>query len=151
MLDGYLSFFQSALPMQNMQNMFPMFTPPQTGMHHPGVVPHPQPPSNGAPPPAPPAVQAPTHGRKRRDGDPEADGGAVKRRRRRAPGEKKERDPNMPKRPPSAYLIFQNEVREEMKKAFPNAPYLEVLNKISERWGKMSDDEKRVRDTLCSP
>ncbi|KAL5488366.1 hypothetical protein ACEPAI_6474 [Sanghuangporus weigelae] len=138
MLDGYVTFLQNAhLPMQN---MFSMFTPPQTGMHQPGVVPPPST-TNGVPPPP---AQPPKRGRKRRDAEPEVDDGTVKRRRRRAPGEKKERDPNMPKRPPSAYLLFQNEVREEMKKLYPDLPYIEVLNKISERWSNMNDEQKKM-------
>ncbi|KAL5530756.1 hypothetical protein ACEPAF_7014 [Sanghuangporus sanghuang] len=139
MLDGYVTFLQSAhLPMQN---MFSMFTPPQTGMHQPGVVPVPPSTTNGVPPPP---AQAPKRGRKRHDAEPEVDDGTVKRRRRRAPGEKKERDPNMPKRPPSAYLIFQNEVREEMKKLYPDLPYIEVLSKISERWSNMTGEQKKM-------
>ncbi|KAL5508562.1 hypothetical protein ACEPAH_6181 [Sanghuangporus vaninii] len=137
MLDGYVTFLQNAhLPMQN---MFSMFTPPQTGMHQPGVVP---PSTTNGVPPSP--TQAPKRGRKRRDAEPEVDDGTVKRRRRRAPGEKKERDPNMPKRPPSAYLLFQNEVREEMKKLYPDLPYIEVLNKISERWSNMNGEQKKM-------
>jgi hypothetical protein len=56
----------------------------------------------------------------------------------------KPKDPNAPKRPPSAYLIFQNAMREEMKAAHPEFSYKEILNEISERWKKISPEEKQV-------
>ena len=79
-------------------------------------------------------------------GAEEEDDGTGKRKRRRGPAgkEKKVRDPDAPKRPPSAYLVFQNEVRKEMQAQYPNTPYHEVLSKISERWAKMTDEEKKV-------
>ncbi|EJD00836.1 uncharacterized protein FOMMEDRAFT_51667, partial [Fomitiporia mediterranea MF3/22] len=58
-------------------------------------------------------------------------------------GEKKPKDPNAPRRPPSAYIIFQNEVRDEMKSINPGMVYHDVLNKISERWSKMTPEQKK--------
>lgn len=73
-----------------------------------------------------------------------------KRKRRRGPDkkEKKPRDPNKPKRPPCAYLLFQNEVRKEMQERFPSMAYHDLLSKISERWAHMSDEDKKVRAFL---
>lgn len=62
----------------------------------------------------------------------------------RAKKEKKPKDPNAPKRPPSAYLIFQNDVRENIRKSNPSMPYKEVLSLIAHRWKELSDDQKRV-------
>ena len=61
-----------------------------------------------------------------------------RQRRPKAPA-----DPNRPKRPASAYLIFQNEVRKDMQAAYPDLPYHEILGKISERWNQLSETEKK--------
>ncbi|PAV20551.1 non-histone chromosomal 6 [Pyrrhoderma noxium] len=60
-------------------------------------------------------------------GADEEDDGTGKRKRRRGPAGKEKK----------------NEVRKEMQAQFPNTPYHEVLSKISERWAKMTDEEKK--------
>lgn len=57
---------------------------------------------------------------------------------------KKAADPNAPKRPPSAYLVFQNEVRGDMRKRYPDLPYAELLGKISEAWKALAASDKKV-------
>jgi hypothetical protein len=54
------------------------------------------------------------------------------------------RDPNEPKRPPSAYLLFQNEVREDMRARHPDLVYADVLGKVSEAWKSLSDEQRKV-------
>lgn len=54
------------------------------------------------------------------------------------------RDPNAPKRPPSAYLLFQNEIREDMRQQFKDLAYSEVLGKISEAWKNLTDEQRKV-------
>lgn len=56
----------------------------------------------------------------------------------------KPKDPNAPKRPPSAYLIYQNAMREEIKAAHPEFSYSEILKEISARWAKISPEERAV-------
>ncbi|KAH9448509.1 hypothetical protein MJO28_014959 [Puccinia striiformis f. sp. tritici] len=56
---------------------------------------------------------------------------------------KRERDPNAPKRPASAYILFQNAVRQEMRAANPTADYKELARQIGDRWKNLSDDAKR--------
>lgn len=75
------------------------------------------------------------------DGEEEIEAGK-KGRKRKTP--KKPKDPNAPKRPPSSYLLFQNEVRNELKQSFPDLPNSELLKMISVRWAKMSDADKQV-------
>lgn len=58
--------------------------------------------------------------------------------------EKKIRDPNAPKRPPSAYILFQNEVRDDIRTSNPGMPYKDVLQIISQRWKELPDSEKKV-------
>ncbi|GAA5885727.1 hypothetical protein JCM5296_000127 [Sporobolomyces johnsonii] len=56
---------------------------------------------------------------------------------------KKEKDPNAPKRPPSAYLEYQNSVRQEFRERYPNDSYAEVLRKIGQLWRAMTDEQKK--------
>ncbi|SOV05952.1 related to NHP6B - nonhistone chromosomal protein [Ustilago sp. UG-2017a] len=74
-----------------------------------------------------------------------ADGKAVKKLSKlQKRKEKRLRDPDAPKRPPSAYLLFQNEVRQEIRKKHPGMPYSEVLGKVSEAWKALTDEQRRV-------
>jgi hypothetical protein len=62
----------------------------------------------------------------------------------RAKKEKKIKDPNAPKRPPSAYLLFQNDIREQIRTAHPGLPYKEVLTVIATRWKELDDNARKV-------
>jgi hypothetical protein len=81
--------------------------------------------------------------RKSKAGDdgPEPEDG---RRRRK----KKVREEGQPKRPPSAYLFFQNEVRSQLKAAHPFTPHHELLGMISKQWSTMTPEQKKVR-VMC--
>ena len=57
---------------------------------------------------------------------------------------KANRDPNAPKRPPSAYLLFQNEIREEMRQRYKDLTYSEVLGKVSEAWKSLTEEQRKV-------
>lgn len=83
-------------------------------------------------PAMPPALPL-QHG-KRKAGD-EVDGRKPKKPR-------KPKDPNAPKRPASSYLLFQNEVRQELKAKHPNLPNNELLGVIAKMWKDMAKDEK---------
>lgn len=76
--------------------------------------------------------------------------------KKRGRKEKKEKDPNAPKRPPSAYIEYQNSVREDFRKQYSDLPYSEVLKKIGLVWQGMTEAEKKVSrhstfssDPLC--
>jgi hypothetical protein len=96
------------------------------------------------------------------DDDDEAaveEGGKKKRRKRvkkekvrllplwpvRVPIQTGAQDPNAPKRPGSAYIFFQNAVRQEMKAAHPEVAYRDLVSMIATRWGALPDEEKQVR------
>ena len=68
-----------------------------------------------------------------------------KRKRKRGDKEKKIKDPHAPKRPQSAYLLYQNEVRKAMQEKFKDLPYKEVLGEIAKSWSALSAAEKKVR------
>jgi len=55
---------------------------------------------------------------------------------------RKPKDPNEPKRPPSTYLLFQNDVRKGLKAKHPNATNSELLAMISKMWQEMPDADK---------
>ena len=61
-----------------------------------------------------------------------------------------EKDPDAPKRPGSAYLLYQNRIRKEMKETHPNLTYKELLNEIGKSWAGMSDEDKKVRAVLVA-
>ena len=73
-------------------------------------------------------------------GEAEGDG---KKRKRGAAKEKKAKDPNAPKRPPSAYLLYQNEFRKLVKDQHPEMSYPQVLQEISKMWANLSPVEKK--------
>ena len=75
------------------------------------------------------------HGKKRKSRGDDSDG---KRKH------KKPRDPNAPKRPPSSYLIFQNDIRAELKAKNPGMRNNELLSAISKLWSEMPQDQKDV-------
>lgn len=88
---------------------------------------------NGQMPQMPPP-QAETTGKRKSRGEDDGEG---KRKRKTKP-----KDPNAPKRPPSSYLLFQNEVRHELKAKHPNIPNNELLGKIAKAWSEMPKEEK---------
>ena len=66
-----------------------------------------------------------------------------KKRKRGPAKEKKPKDPNAPKRPPSAYLLYQNEIRKEIRDQHPEMSYSQVLQEISKMWTALGPEEKK--------
>ena len=63
------------------------------------------------------------------------------------PKEKKEKapkDPNAPKKPTTAYLLYQNKVRADIKAENPELTNKELMGKIGAMWGALPDNEKQV-------
>ncbi|CAJ0631471.1 8740_t:CDS:2 [Entrophospora sp. SA101] len=57
---------------------------------------------------------------------------------------KKPVDPNAPKKPASAFLLYQKDVQEQIRKEFPETKWNDVLRIISQRWQNLSNDEKKA-------
>ena len=57
---------------------------------------------------------------------------------------KKPKDVNAPKRPASSYLLFQNDVRNELKQKNPGMRNNELLSTISKLWSDMPQAQKDV-------
>ncbi|KAG1767705.1 hypothetical protein EV702DRAFT_1146168 [Suillus placidus] len=56
--------------------------------------------------------------------------------------EKKIKDPNAPKGPASAYILFQNDIRSAYKKEHPDMSNKELLRLIGDQWKTLADDKK---------
>ncbi|KAF9551559.1 hypothetical protein CPC08DRAFT_715034 [Agrocybe pediades] len=67
-----------------------------------------------------------------------ADEDGTKKRKRAT----KVKDPNAPKRPPSSYILFQNDIRADLKSKFPDISNAELLGMISEQWKAMPEEDK---------
>ena len=70
------------------------------------------------------------------DEDEEEDEGPKKRKR------KAKKDPNAPKRPLSAYFIFTNDIRAELKEENPDWKIGDIAKECGRRWGEMDDEDK---------
>ncbi|XP_047327414.1 HMG1/2-like protein [Impatiens glandulifera] len=66
--------------------------------------------------------------------------GAAKGGKKAAAGAK---DPNKPKRPPSAFFVFMEDFRKEYKEKHPKNKSVSVVGKAAgEKWKSLSDSEK---------
>jgi len=90
-------------------------------------------------------VDSTTKGKRKAASSPE-DGDASKKRKRPT----KPKDPNAPKRPASSYILFQNEVRKELKERHPDLTNADLLSLISEQWKSMSDEQKEASRVLST-
>ncbi|XP_020082021.1 HMG1/2-like protein [Ananas comosus] len=58
-------------------------------------------------------------------------------------GKKAGKDPNRPKRPPSAFFVFMEEFRKQYKEKNPKNKLVSVVSKAGgDKWKSMSDSEK---------
>ncbi|XP_062194502.1 HMG1/2-like protein [Phragmites australis] len=56
---------------------------------------------------------------------------------------KAEKDPNKPKRPPSAFFVFMEGFRKDYKEKHPNVKQVSVIGKAGgDKWKSLSDAEK---------
>lgn len=93
--------------------------------------------------PSPPS-DAPVGNKKRKAGKESSPTLDENGKKKRVVKEKKARDKDAPKRPASAYLLFQNEVRKDVKSEHPNMNNLELLHEVSRLWSTVSEKEKEV-------
>ena len=78
-------------------------------------------------------------GRKRKDADLTD---ATPGKRRRAV---KEKDPDAPRRPASSYLLFQNDIRSQLREKHPEMKHHEIMTRVSQLWAELPAEEKEVR------
>ena len=60
---------------------------------------------------------------------------------------KAKRDPNKPKRPLSSYVLFCNDMREELKEKHPELTFGEMNKALGKKWKEYENKEKY--DTLA--
>merc|ERR1712129_368535 len=75
--------------------------------------------------------------------------GPPKKTQRKAKPEKKQKkvkDPNAPKRPMSAYFLFMNSVRPEVRKENPEATIGDIAKIMGKMWGEIGADKKAKFD-----
>jgi hypothetical protein len=58
--------------------------------------------------------------------------------------ETKVKDPDRPKRSKSAYLYFCEDMREHIKKEFPNMNAKELTTELGSRWNQVKDDKIKI-------
>lgn len=56
---------------------------------------------------------------------------------------RKTKDPNAPKRPPTAYLLFQGAMRAKTREENPQMGVQEVMSHIASAWGTLSEKDKK--------
>ncbi|CAJ2631001.1 high mobility group B protein 7-like [Trifolium pratense] len=57
---------------------------------------------------------------------------------------KKVKDPNVPKRPPTAFFVFMDDFRKEFKEANPDSKDVKRVGKeAGEKWRSLTDEEKK--------
>ncbi|KAK1264710.1 FACT complex subunit SSRP1 [Acorus gramineus] len=78
--------------------------------------------------------------RKPKDGD--EDGSKKKK-------PKKKKDPNAPKRAMSAFMMFSNSERENLKKTNPGLSFTDVGRALGEKWKKMTASEKEPFEAMA--
>ncbi|XP_072512439.1 high mobility group protein B2-like [Salminus brasiliensis] len=59
---------------------------------------------------------------------------------------RKKKDPNAPKRPPSAFFIFCSEHRPTVKSEYPSLTIGSIAKKLGEMWSKLSTKERSPFD-----
>jgi transcriptional regulator HMO1 len=71
-----------------------------------------------------------------------ADGALVGGKKRKR--QRREKDPNAPKRPLTSYFLYATHVRPEVKASMTTATAKEINDEILRRWNTMPDFEKNV-------
>jgi len=57
--------------------------------------------------------------------------------------DKKPKDPDAPKRPASAYILFCKDARKEIKEANPKMKNTEIVKEMAAQWNNLSDKKKK--------
>ena len=68
----------------------------------------------------------------------------VKRKRTEA------KDPNAPKRPATAYIFFNTEMRPKVKEEHPEMGLAERSKLVGKMWGNLKPEKKQVCRLLCN-
>ena len=61
------------------------------------------------------------------------------------------KDPNAPKRPVTAYIIFSTEVRQKLHSDQPEMGFVELMRHIGGLWNKLPAEDKQVNTSYVKP
>ena len=64
--------------------------------------------------------------------------------------EKKEKDPDAPKKPQTAYFIYMNANRNDVKAANPDLAFGPLTQKLTTMWKELSDVERKKYEDLAA-
>jgi len=92
------------------------------------------------------APSEPSAGRKRKAEESPEKGEKKKRKKKK----KSKKDPDAPKHPQSAYLLFSNSVRAELKEEYPGISPKDLMSRAGERWKNLGEEERQPWKVLAS-
>lgn len=61
---------------------------------------------------------------------------------------KKEKDPDAPKRPQSAYFLYCNERRPQLKKEKPELSMCDMTKELTKEWKELTEKQKKKYDDM---
>lgn len=64
--------------------------------------------------------------------------------------EKKEKDPDAPKKPQTSYFLFMNTKRPEIKAAEPGLGFGDMTKKLTEMWKALTDEDKKTYEDMAA-
>lgn len=64
--------------------------------------------------------------------------------------EKKEKDPDAPKKPQTSYFLFMNTKRPEVKAAEPDLGFGPLTKKLTEMWKALSDEDRKEFEDMAA-
>lgn len=59
--------------------------------------------------------------------------------------QKRKKDPNAPKHPPSSYFLYMLSIKDEVERENPESTFSEKSKIYGAKWQKLSDKEKQVK------
>lgn len=64
--------------------------------------------------------------------------------------EKKEKDPDAPKKPQTSYFLYMNANRDSVKKANPDLAFGPLTKKLTEMWKALTEEERKKYEELAA-
>lgn len=59
------------------------------------------------------------------------------------------KDPNAPRRPTTAYLLFCQQNRDKLRAANPDMTFLGITKELGQQWTQLDEEERQVSCTCC--
>ena len=54
------------------------------------------------------------------------------------------KDPNAPRRPTTAYLLFCQQNRDKLRAANPGMSFLDITKELGQQWTRLDEEERQV-------